>query len=33
MFVVQIPEGAMRDETDVKNIDWDFAQNELYLRK
>ena len=33
MFVVQIPGGEKRDDIDVKTIDWDYAQNQLYLRK
>lgn len=33
MFVVQIPGGERREDIDVKGIDWDYAQNELYLRK
>lgn len=33
MFLVLIPETDPRGEVDEKAIDWDFAQNELYLKK
>lgn len=34
MFVVLIPgTNARNPDLDEKTIDWDYAQNELYLRK
>ena len=34
MFIVVIPEAKPRDpELKEKTIDWEFAQNELYLKK
>ena len=33
MFVVIIPGTDPREEIDEKTIDWEYAQNELYLRK
>ena len=33
MFVVVIPGGESRTDRDISEIDWDFAQNELYLKK
>ena len=33
LFLVLIPETKPRDDVDEKTIDWDYAQNELYLKK
>ena len=33
MFLVLLPGFEQRTETDEKKVDWDFAQNELYLKK
>ena len=33
MFLVILPDTPMRDGVESSQIDWDFAQNELYLRK
>lgn len=33
MFLVMIPDTKAREQTDEKKVNWDFAQNELYLKK
>ena len=33
MFLVVIPDTKPRDNVDENKIDWEFAQNELYLKK
>lgn len=33
MFLVLIPSTTPREEVEEKKIDWDYAQNELYLKK
>lgn len=33
MFLLLLPETESRDPVEQKKIDWDFAQNELYLKK
>jgi len=33
IFLILIPGALPREEIDEKNIDWDYAQNELYLKK
>lgn len=33
MFIVVIPNTEVREPIEEKKIDWDFAQNELYLKK
>ena len=33
MFVVVIADTKPREEIDEAKLDWDFAQNELYLKK
>lgn len=33
MFLLLLPGGETREEKDERKIDWDFAQNELYLKK
>ena len=33
MFLAIIPDTEPREEVDERKVDWDFAQNELYLKK
>jgi hypothetical protein len=33
MFIAMLPSTEPRQEIDERTIDWDFAQNELYLKK
>jgi hypothetical protein len=33
MFLVLIPNNEPREDTEAKKVDWDYAQNELYLKK
>lgn len=33
MFIVVIPGEEPREEIEESKIDWDYAQNELYLKK
>jgi hypothetical protein len=33
IFLIMIPGNSPREEVDEKSINWDFAQNELYLKK
>ncbi len=33
MFLVLLPGHPSREEVDEKKIDWQYAQNELYLKK
>lgn len=33
MFLVLLPGYPAREEVDEKKIDWEYAQNELYLKK
>jgi hypothetical protein len=33
IFLIVLPETEPREEIDEKSIDWDYAQNELYLKK
>ena len=33
MFIVVIPDTQSRQEWEEPKLDWDFAQNQLYLKK
>jgi hypothetical protein len=33
MFLVLLPNTPPREEVEEHKLDWDFAQNELYLKK